>query len=287
MSDVHSRASLKSGPKLPSSRLPFHLVLHLEQLHLFIFLSLTSISPPSHTQISNPTQSNNTSIFDPSQLARFHPIYFLRTSHRRVYTHTYVSRGNKKGLPPPSKSHWHPVPANASSPYSNFVSLPTNQRPIHREKPPPATASVLPLLRLALVLSPPTNPSIKMTRSHKYGERDHKGLADGSVSPTEQLPRFFAKSGYVDVDPKKVKKDGNGKGNWGSVGEEVIDQNFRFTNARRRSNSFSHHNLSDFKTKFEVNEMDPLYDESLHGPIDEENGDDLSKTDSTESVHSV
>lgn len=53
-----------------------------------------------------------------------------------------------------------------------------------------------------------------MTRSHKYGERDHKGLADGSVSPTEQLPRFFAKSGYVDVDPKKVKKDGNGKGNW-------------------------------------------------------------------------
>lgn len=151
-----------------------------------------------------------------------------------------------------------------------------------------------------------------MTRSHKYGERDHKGLADGSVSPTEQLPRFFAKSGYVDVDPKKVKKDGNGKGNWyvlflsiiirfynvslltyttssnrGSVGEEVIDQNFRFTNARRRSNSFSHHNLSDFKTKFEVNEMDPLYDESLHGPIDEENGDDLSKTDSTESVHSV
>lgn len=75
--------------------------------------------------------------------------------------------------------------------------------------------------------------------------------------------------------------------NRGSMGEEVVDENFRFTNARRRSNSFSHHNLSDFKTKFEVNEMDPLYDESLHGPVDEENGDDLSKTDSTESVHSV
>lgn len=156
-----------------------------------------------------------------------------------------------------------------------------------------------------------------MTRSHKYGERDHKGLADGSVSPTEQLPRFFAKSGYVDTDPKKVKKDGCGKGNWyvlyppvftslqlhlsyrvslltytifcnrGSMGEEVVDENFRFTNARRRSNSFSHHNLSDFKTKFEVNEMDPLFDESVHGPLEEENGDDLSKTDSTESVHSV
>lgn len=53
-----------------------------------------------------------------------------------------------------------------------------------------------------------------MTRSHKYNDRDHKGIADGSVSPTENLPRFFAKSGYVDVDPKKVKKDGCGKGNW-------------------------------------------------------------------------
>ncbi|OPB39523.1 hypothetical protein A0O28_0052290 [Trichoderma guizhouense] len=126
-----------------------------------------------------------------------------------------------------------------------------------------------------------------VTRSHKYNDRDHKGIADGSVSPTENLPRFFAKSGYVDVDPKKVKKDGCGKGNWGSAGEEVVDEGFRFTNARRRSNSFSHQHLSDFKTKFEVNEVDPLFEEHLHGPLDEENGDDLSKTDSAESVHSV
>ncbi|KAM6487909.1 hypothetical protein HDV62DRAFT_384876 [Trichoderma sp. SZMC 28011] len=126
-----------------------------------------------------------------------------------------------------------------------------------------------------------------VTRSHKYNDRDHKGIADGSVSPTENLPRFFAKSGYVDVDPKKVKKDGCGKGNWGSAGEEVVDEGFRFTNARRRSNSFSHQHLSDFKTKFEVNEVDPLFEEHLHGPLDEENGDDLSKTDSAESVRSV
>lgn len=53
-----------------------------------------------------------------------------------------------------------------------------------------------------------------MTRSHKYTDRDHKGIADGSVSPTEHLPRFFAKSGHVDADPKKIKKDGGGKGNW-------------------------------------------------------------------------
>ncbi|KAL7950375.1 hypothetical protein V8C42DRAFT_118016 [Trichoderma barbatum] len=110
-----------------------------------------------------------------------------------------------------------------------------------------------------------------------------------SISPAfrENLPRFFAKSGYVDVDPKKVKKDGSGKGNWGSAGEEVVDEGFRFTNARRRSNSFSHHHLSDFKTKFEVNETDPVFEEHIHGPLDEENGDDLSKTDSAESVHSV
>lgn len=53
-----------------------------------------------------------------------------------------------------------------------------------------------------------------MTRSHKYNDRDHKGIADGSVSPTENLPRFFAKNGFVDSDPKKIKKDGSGKGNW-------------------------------------------------------------------------
>lgn len=53
-----------------------------------------------------------------------------------------------------------------------------------------------------------------MTRSHKANDRDHKGLAEGTALPQEHLPRYFAKHGYVDVDPKKVKKDGGGKGNW-------------------------------------------------------------------------
>lgn len=53
-----------------------------------------------------------------------------------------------------------------------------------------------------------------MTRSHKANDRDHKGLADGTALPVEHLPRYFAKSGYADVDPKKIKKDGAGKGNW-------------------------------------------------------------------------
>lgn len=144
-----------------------------------------------------------------------------------------------------------------------------------------------------------------VTRSHKANDRDHKGLADGTAAPQEHLPRFFAKSGHVDVDPKKIKKDGCGKGNWyvpctqpksyrpltshrGGVGEEVVDENFRFTNARRRSNSstLSHH-FTDFKTKFEVNEQEPVFEESLHGPAaDEDNADALSKTDTSESDRS-
>jgi hypothetical protein len=50
--------------------------------------------------------------------------------------------------------------------------------------------------------------------THKYNDRDHAGLADGTAAPTEHLPRYFAKSGHVDVDPKKTKKNGAGKGGW-------------------------------------------------------------------------
>lgn len=53
-----------------------------------------------------------------------------------------------------------------------------------------------------------------VTRSHKANDRDHKGIAEGTAVPVEHQPRFFAKSGYADVDPKKIKKDGGGKGNW-------------------------------------------------------------------------
>lgn len=126
-----------------------------------------------------------------------------------------------------------------------------------------------------------------MTRSYKANDRDHKGLADGTAAPQEHLPRFFAKSGYADADPKKIKKDGGGKGNWGYSGEEVVDENFRFANARRRSNSSSiSHHLGDLKTKFEVNEPEPVFEESVHGPLEEEHNDDLSKSDTTESVSS-
>ncbi|KAM6528325.1 hypothetical protein FALCPG4_009312 [Fusarium falciforme] len=132
----------------------------------------------------------------------------------------------------------------------------------------------------------PHTSFIKMTRSHKANDRDHKGLAEGTALPTEHLPRFFAKHGYADVDPKKVKKDGSGRGNWGTVNDDIADEDFTFTNARRRSNSssFSHH-VSDLKTKFEVNEPEPVFEESVHGP-EEEDHEDLTKTDSSESGRS-
>lgn len=127
-----------------------------------------------------------------------------------------------------------------------------------------------------------------MTRTNKANNRDHKGLADGTAAPTEYLPRFFAKSGHPDADPKKIKKDGCGRGNWGTFGDDVADQHFRFANTRRRSNSstLSHH-MGDLKTKFEVNEPEPVFEESLHGPHeDDDQADDLSKTDSSESGRS-
>ncbi|KAK8053735.1 hypothetical protein PG996_013036 [Apiospora saccharicola] len=135
-----------------------------------------------------------------------------------------------------------------------------------------------------------------VTRSHKYNEKDHAGLAEGTVLPQENLPKFFAKNGFDGVDPKKTKKNGGGRGNWqspsikigahhfrGGLGTEVVDEEFSFTNARRRSNSSGYSNhLHDFKTKFEVNEPEPVFEESIHGP-DHEEDDALTKTESASS----
>jgi hypothetical protein len=51
---------------------------------------------------------------------------------------------------------------------------------------------------------------LAVTRSHKFGDRDHSGEAESH----EQVPKYFGKTGFVDTDPKKTKKDGGGKGNW-------------------------------------------------------------------------
>ncbi|KAG6074670.1 hypothetical protein E4U16_003821 [Claviceps sp. LM84 group G4] len=137
-------------------------------------------------------------------------------------------------------------------------------------------------------IRPPVSTRV-LTRSHKANDRDRKGSAEGT-SPSETLPRYFGKTGFSDGDPKKVKKDGNGRGNWGTIADDVMDEDFKFSNARRRSNSstVSHH-VTDFKTKFEVVDTEPVFEESIHGPIIEpiEPDDTLSKTDSSESGRSA
>jgi len=122
-----------------------------------------------------------------------------------------------------------------------------------------------------------------MTRTTKGNDRNHTGLADGTATLEDHLPRYFAKSGHIDAAPNKVKKEGSGGRNWGKDGEEVHDYNFKFTNQRRRSNS-STNALNDFKTKFEAVERDPDFDESIHGPLFEDPDDmNLEKSDSIES----
>jgi len=119
-----------------------------------------------------------------------------------------------------------------------------------------------------------------MTRSHKLNDRDHQ--ADGVMS-RENLPRYFGKSGPTDADPRKTKKDGGGKGNWGRDGDESQDYGYTFTNARRRSNS-STQGLTEFRTKFETLEPEPVFEEQLHG-VSEDIVDDsaVTKVESTSS----
>ncbi|KAI9785782.1 MAG: hypothetical protein M1839_008799 [Geoglossum umbratile] len=148
----------------------------------------------------------------------------------------------------------------------------------------PPTLNYIPkqaaLIRLPyLKLSTSNNEAIvfRVTRSHKLNDRDHAGLADGTAAPEEHLPRYFAKSGPVDTDPKKTKKDGAGKGNWGREGDEIEDYNYNMTNPRRRSNSNTVVS-KDFKTKFEAVDPEPVFEEELHGPMrGEDEKDDVEK----------
>jgi hypothetical protein len=53
-----------------------------------------------------------------------------------------------------------------------------------------------------------------VTRSHKLGDRDHAGIADGTAEREARLPKYFGKAGHANSDPTKTKKGGSGKGNW-------------------------------------------------------------------------
>ncbi|KAL3473733.1 hypothetical protein BJX99DRAFT_232905 [Aspergillus californicus] len=104
-----------------------------------------------------------------------------------------------------------------------------------------------------------------MTRSHKLNDRDHSVAQNGVATLNEHVPRYFAKSGPVDADPLKTKKNGGGKANWGRSGEEVQDYDYNFTNTRRHSNS-SIQGIPSFKSKFETIDPEPVFEEGLHGP---------------------
>lgn len=66
------------------------------------------------------------------------------------------------------------------------------------------------------------------------------------------------------------------------MGAEIVDEEFTFSNARRHSNSSGYSNhLNDFKTKFEVNEPEPVFEETLHGPEAED--ETLTKVDTSSS----
>ncbi|KAI1850205.1 hypothetical protein JX265_002103 [Neoarthrinium moseri] len=124
------------------------------------------------------------------------------------------------------------------------------------------------------------------TQVTRYNEKDHAGIAEGTAFPTDNLPKFFAQNGFAGVDPKKTKKNGGGRGNWGNPGEEIVDEQFKFTNERRRSNSSGYSNhLHDFKTKFEINEPEPVFEESVHGP-EAEDDENLTKTETSSSAGS-
>ncbi|KAL5594446.1 hypothetical protein BROUX41_001379 [Berkeleyomyces rouxiae] len=111
--------------------------------------------------------------------------------------------------------------------------------------------------------------------------RDNHEHASGAI----RMPKYYGKAGYTSTDPKTTKKNGNGKANWGEVGDDLLDDEFNFTHSRRRSNSSSFSNtVRSFKTKFDVNEPEPVFEEDMHGPAIEDEDSHLSKTDAEESA---
>jgi hypothetical protein len=59
----------------------------------------------------------------------------------------------------------------------------------------------------------PEPPTILDVFTYTF-KSDHAAIADGTSIATDHLPRYFAKSGHVDNNPNKMKKNGAGKGGW-------------------------------------------------------------------------
>ncbi|KAF3924270.1 hypothetical protein ABW21_db0205562 [Orbilia brochopaga] len=104
-----------------------------------------------------------------------------------------------------------------------------------------------------------------MTRTTKANDIPHNNPDAAILMVDSNVPKFFAKNGFVDTAPSKTKKDGGGKGNWGQPGDEIKDfDEFNMTSPRRHSNS-SPTQKFELKSKFETHEEEPLFDEDRHG----------------------
>ncbi|CAD0021541.1 unnamed protein product [Aureobasidium pullulans] len=105
------------------------------------------------------------------------------------------------------------------------------------------------------------SPDGVMTRSHKVNDRDHVGLANGTASPEEHLPRYFAKSGFSANDnPNRIKKSGAAKVKSSKTWTTCTAR----ASPRRRSNA-SAQLLDAMTSKFEVVEAEPMFKENVHG----------------------
>jgi len=123
-----------------------------------------------------------------------------------------------------------------------------------------------------------------MTRTTKANDIPHNNPEAAALMVENQLPKFFGKQGFVDTAPSKTKKDGGGKGNWGHPGDELEElEEFNINRARRRSNSNNGSARFEIKSKFEINEPEPVFEEDKHGPIvdRDDDGETLSEVAST------
>lgn len=80
----------------------------------------------------------------------------------------------------------------------------------------------------------------------------------------------------------------------GREGDEVDESIYNMAKPRRRSNSFVAERANTFKTKFDVNEPEPVFEETIHGAtaedyIDEEmeGHNELEKHSTTSSIDSL
>jgi len=125
-----------------------------------------------------------------------------------------------------------------------------------------------------------------MTRTHKSNDVPHNHPEAEAAFSEHAVPKFFGKSGFVDQAPTKVKKNGSGKGNWGRDGDEIqdLDAEFATFKARRRSNSKGHLEDQFVRSKFEMRDDEPVFDEEVHGaPTAEADGAELESVATTDS----